>query len=88
MWGASEEEESRALGGSNFLHTKGVYQTLDSWPFETTTFEFATKDEAIVDAPWVRLCISVYIYHSEQEIIHIHTSRGDSTIAHSVAMVS
>ena len=51
-------------------------------------FEFATKDEAIVDAPWVRLCASYYgIAAVLRKITHIHTTRGDSTIARSVAMV-
>ena len=51
-------------------------------------FEFATKDEAIVDAPWVRLCASYYgIDAVLRKITHIHTTRGDSTIARSVAMV-
>lgn len=50
-------------------------------------FEFATKDEAIVDAPWVRLCASYYgIAAVLRKITHIHTTRGDSTIARSVAM--
>ena len=49
-------------------------------------FEFATKDEAIVDAPWVRLCASYYgIAAVLRKITHIHTTRGDSTIARSVA---
>ena len=57
MCGTSEEERRRALGGS--LHTKGVYLTLYFLALRNLgTFEFATKNEAIVDAPWVRLCIS------------------------------
>ena len=51
-------------------------------------FEFATKNEAIVDAPWVSLCASYYgIVAVFRKIWHIHTSRGHSTIARSVAMV-
>ena len=65
---------------------KGVYQRFISWLFETTTFEFATKNEAIVGAPWVRLCASYYgIAAVLRKITHIHTTRGDSTIARSVA---
>ena len=51
-------------------------------------FEFATKNEAIVDAPWVRLCASYYgIAAVLRRVMHIHTTRGASTIARSTAMV-
>ena len=40
-------------------------------------FEFATKNEAIVDAPWVSLCASYYgIVAVFRKIWHIHTTRG------------
>ena len=56
MRGASEEDQHRVLGGS--LHTKGVYRAFFLALRNLRNFEFATKDEAIVDAPWVRLCTS------------------------------
>lgn len=40
-------------------------------------FEFATKDEAIVDAPWVRIYVlPAYLSISGVGLLHIHTSRG------------
>lgn len=40
------------------LHTKGVYCALFLGLQNVGNFEFAVKSEAIVDAPWVRLCTS------------------------------
>lgn len=40
------------------IHTKGVYCALFLGLQNVGNFEFAVKCEAIVDAPWVRLCIS------------------------------
>lgn len=59
MRGASEEERHRVLGGS--LHTKGVYCALFLAFRNLRNFEFATKDDAIVDAPWVRLCTVLFV---------------------------
>lgn len=39
-------------------HTKGVYYALFLGLQNVGNFEFAVKNEAIVDAPWVRLCTS------------------------------
>ena len=42
------------------------------------------KDEAIADAPWVRIMYIQLIYQiCGPEVLHIHTSRGHSTIARS-----
>lgn len=47
----------RVLGGS-CLNTKGVYWRLFLDLRNLRNFEFATENEAIVDAPWVCLCVS------------------------------
>ena len=86
MRGASEEQH-RVLGGS-FTYGKAFTYALFLGLQNVGNFEFATKNEAIVDAPWVRLCASYYgIAAVFRKIWHIHTSRGHSTIARSVAMV-
>ena len=57
-------------------------------------FEFAVKSEAIVDARWVRNMYSpahsvpcIYGVWCAPDYLHIHTSRGASTIARFTAMV-
>ena len=86
MRGASEEEHTGYWVVR--LHTERRLLTLYFLAIRNLrNFEFATKDEAIVDAPWVRLCASYYgIDAVLRKITHIHTTRGDSTIARSVAM--
>lgn len=56
MRGASEEDKRRVLGGS--LKYERRLLALYSWLLETTKFKDVVEIEAIVNAPWVRLCIS------------------------------
>ena len=59
MRGASEEEHTGYWVVR--LHTERRLLTLYFLAIRNLrNFEFATKDEAIVDAPWVRLCASYY----------------------------
>ena len=59
MRGASEEEHTGCWVVR--LHTERRLLTLYFLAIRNLrNFEFATKDEAIVDAPWVRLCASYY----------------------------
>ena len=63
--------------GRFVLHTKGVYLTLYFLALRNLgTFEFAVKDEAIVDAPWVRLCTSCSFPLEVSWIYCIHILRG------------
>lgn len=54
MRGASEEDLHRVLGGS-FIYERRLPRFI-SWLLETTKFKDVVESEAIVDAPWVRLC--------------------------------
>lgn len=56
MRGASEEDKRRVLGGSLKYERRLLRFILGLQ--NVGNFEFATKIEAIVDAPWVRLCTS------------------------------
>ena len=47
------------MGGS-FTYGKAFTYALFLGLQNVGNFEFATKDEAIVDAPWVRLCASCF----------------------------
>ena len=59
MRGASEEEHTGYWVVR--LHTERRLLTLYFLAIRNLrNFEFATKDEAIVDAPWVRLCASCF----------------------------
>lgn len=84
MRGASVEGKRRVLGGS--LHTKGDNSLYFLALRNLRNFELATKEISNVSAPWVRLCIRLPSV-AWIALLHIHTLRGDSTIAHSVAMV-
>ena len=76
MRGASEEEHTGYWVVR--LHTERRLLTLYFLAIRNLrNFEFATKNEAIVDAPWVRLCASYYgIAAVLRKITHIHTTRG------------
>ena len=57
MRGASEEDSHRVLGGSFHIRKAFAYALFLGLQ-NVGNFETAVEDEAIVDAPWVRLCIS------------------------------
>lgn len=56
MRSASEEDKHQVLGGSHTYERRLL--RFYSWLLETTNFKDVVEIEAIVDAPWVRLCTS------------------------------
>ena len=90
-----EPRDTWCLGGGLtpgigwFWHTKGVYRRFISWFSERRKFWITVKNKAIVDARWVRIYVfPTHFATSGLGLLHIHTWRGDSTIACSTVMVS
>lgn len=75
MRGASEEDQHRVLGGSFYIR-KAFTALLFLALRNLGTFEFAVKSEAIVDAPWVRLCTSGSFQYEVGWNYYIYILRG------------
>ena len=67
---------------------KGVYSLRFLANRNLGTFDNAVKDQAIVDAPWVRLCMSCLYRDIRVGRIAYSYIAGSFTIARSTAMVS
>lgn len=61
MRGALEEDPHRVLGGS-FTYERRLLTFYFLALRNLGNFEFAVRSEAVVDAPWVRLCASGSFY--------------------------
>lgn len=70
-------------GIGRFVYIRKAFTALSSWLFETTNFKDVVEIEAIVDAPWVRLCTSNSFYWKWVGIIAYTYFAGPFTIARS-----